>query len=171
MIFSKSQISLVKSSFDAAEEMVKDYFRLQDRELRSSRYDIKTLVELAEPEVNKSAFAHICRYECEKPEKKADPSYYLYRICLQDDRILDAVERGKSFIKLSPLLLYIATHELVHVIRFGRGESDFEAPVEERLREEDRVHKITRNMLKSREGIDLSLVLDCFSDDYRIGHC
>ena len=96
MIFYKSQISLVKSSFDAAEEMVRDYFRLQDRELRSSRYDIKTLVELAEPEVNKSAFAHICRYECEKPEKKANSNYYVYRICLQDDRILDAVDRGRT---------------------------------------------------------------------------
>ena len=171
MLFSNSQISLVNTSFGVAEGLVRDYFRLDDRDLRASRYDIRTLVELAEPEVNKRAFAHICRYECEKPENKAKTNYYVYRICLQDDRILDAVDRGKTFIKLSPLLLYIATHELVHVIRFGRGESDFEAPEDERRQEEERVHKITRNMLKSREGFNLGLILDCFSDDYKIGHC
>ncbi len=164
MYFSKPQLSLVNRSFETAEGLVRDNFRLKDRDLRASPYDIRTLIELDEPEVDKRAFAHLCRYQYDKPERNAKA--YLYRICLQDDRILDAVDRGKTFIKLFPLLLYIATHELVHVVRFGRGESDFEAPEEEKRREEDRVHTITRHMLKSRGEPDLGLVLDCFSNPY-----
>jgi hypothetical protein len=165
MYFSRQQISLVNRSFETAEGLVRGYFRLKEQDLRASRYDIRTLIELDGPEVSKCAFAHLCRYQYERPEKDAC-SNYLYRICLQDDRILDAVDRGKTFIKLYPLLLYIATHELVHVVRFGQGESDFDAPEEEKMREEERVHTITRNMLNPRGKPDLGLVLECFSNEY-----
>jgi hypothetical protein len=94
---------------------------------------------------------------------------HFYRICLQDDRILDAVERAHSFIRLSPLLLYIAAHELVHVIRFDRGEGNFDALEEEKSDEEEKVHRITRNLLKPTIDSELNLVLDCFSNIYRIG--
>jgi hypothetical protein len=167
MFFTKPQISLVNKSFETAEMLVKTHFRLDDKELRAGRYDVKTLAELEKDEVNKNAFAHICRYRCEDSKGREDlKNYTFYRICLQDDRILDAVSRGKNFIKLYPLLLYIATHELVHIIRFGRGESNFDANLDEKAQEEKRVHAITHNMLKSRDKENLGLVLDCFSNQY-----
>lgn len=167
MYFTKPQISLVNRSFEAAEELARAFFRLDESELRAGRYDVRTLAELDGHEVNKNAFAHLCRYHGQAPEKGKDAAAYtFYRICLQDDRILDAVSRGTKFIKLYPLLLYIATHELVHVVRFGRGESDFDAPENEKKLEEQRVHTITRNMLKPRDMPDLGLVLECFSNDY-----
>ena len=73
-------------------------------------------------------------------------------ICLQDDRILDAVERAHSFIRLSPLMLYIAAHELVHVIRFERGEGNFDAPDDEKSNEEEKVHRITRSLAQTGHG-------------------
>jgi hypothetical protein len=158
---------MVNKSFCDAQGLVARHFGLKEQDLKAGRYDIKTLAELDEHEVNKEAFAHLCKYYCEK--RKAGGNFYLYRVCLQDDRILDAVERGRKFIKLYPLLLYIATHELIHVFRFGRGESDFDAPADEKIREEERVHAITRNMLKSREDSNLGLVLDCFSSRYKLG--
>jgi len=165
MFFTRPQISLVKRSFETAEGLVRNYFCLHDGDWCASRYDIRTLAELEGTEVNRSAFAHLCRYHCDKPDSQLPK--FLYRICLQDDCILDAIARGKSFIKLYPLLLYIATHELIHVIRFGSGESDFDAPPEEKDREEERVHTITRSMLKALRGKnDFGLVLDCFSNNY-----
>jgi len=68
-----------------------------------------------------------------------------------------------------PLMLYIATHELIHVVRFNRGEGDFDAPVEEKMQEEEKVHSITRNILQPIADNNLNLVLDCFSDQYHIG--
>jgi hypothetical protein len=94
---------------------------------------------------------------------------HFYRICLQDNRILDAVERAGSFIRLTPLMLYIAAHELVHVIRFDRDHIDFNASREEKQQEEEKVDGITRDMLRSVANPDLNLVLECFSNRYKIG--
>jgi hypothetical protein len=57
----------------------------------------------------------------------------------------------------------------VHVIRFDRGEGNFDATEAEKSDEEEKVHRITRNLLKPATDPDLSLVLDCFSNRYRIG--
>ncbi len=47
-----------------------------------------------------------------------------------------------------PMLLYIVTHELVHVIRFSQFLALFEAPEEEKAREEILVHRLTQKILQ-----------------------
>ncbi|MBA4421586.1 MAG: hypothetical protein C0390_00640 [Syntrophus sp. (in: bacteria)] len=167
--FNESEISLACRTFAQAETMAGQYFRFNAREWKAHRYDVKTLAYLDQHEVRKGAFAHLCKYEFEKEPEPEGRGLHFYRICLQDDRILDAVERANSFIRLSPLLLYIAAHELVHVIRFDRGEVNFDSPEEEKSEEEETVHRITRNLLKPMTDPDLNLVLDCFSNRYQIG--
>ena len=167
--FNGTQISLAGKTFSQAEMMAGQYFRLSPSEWKGHRYDVKTLAFLEKHEVREGAFAHLCRYQFRKEHEGEEEGFYFYRICLQDDRILDAVERAHSFIRLSPLLLYIAAHELVHVIRFEQGEGNFDAPEEEKLDEEQTVHRITRNLLKPGTDPDLNLVLDCFSNRYQIG--
>ena len=167
--FNGTQISLAGKTFSQAEMMAGQYFRLSPSEWKGHRYDVKTLAFLEKHEVREGAFAHLCRYQFRKEHEGAEEGFSFYRICLQDDRILDAVERAHSFIRLSPLLLYIAAHELVHVIRFEQGEGNFDAPEEEKLDEEQTVHRITRNLLKPGTDPDLNLVLDCFSNRYQIG--
>jgi hypothetical protein len=167
--FNASQISLACWTFAQAETMAGQYFRLNQREWKTHRYDVKTLAFLDQHEVRKGAFAHLCKYEFDKEPEPEGGGLHFYRICLQDDRILDAVERANSFIRLSPLLLYVAAHELVHVIRFDRGEVNFDASEQQKSEEEETVHRITRNLLKPMTDPDLNLVLDCFSDRYQIG--
>lgn len=170
MYFNTSQIVLTNRTFDHAEKLATTYFRLSHREIKAHRYEVKTLEHLEKHEINDTAFAHLCRYHYHKNGNISDPGkLQFFRICLQDNRILDAVERANSFIKLVPLMLYIATHELVHVIRFNNGFSNFDAPLEEKIKEEEKVHYITRNILKSIAGSDLRLVIDCFRDQYNIG--
>jgi hypothetical protein len=168
MYFNPSQISIANGAFGSAEKLARRYFHLSPEDLKAHRYDVKTRVHLEEHEVKDEVFAHLCRYRYEKVKAREDISdFYFYRICLQDDRILDAVDRAGSFIKFSPLMLYIATHELVHVIRFDREKVNFDASPEEKDREEDKVHAVTRDMLKSVVFPDLGVVLDCFSDRYK----
>jgi hypothetical protein len=165
--FNAGQISLAGRSFVQAEQMAGRYFRIAAEEWKEYRYDVKTLAYLDKHEVREGAFAHLCKYEYEEePERNG---LHFYRICLQDDRILNAIERANSFIRPAPLLLYIAAHELVHVIRFGRGEGNFDATDDEKSGEEEKVHRITRNLLKPITDTDLNLVLECFSDRYKIG--
>ena len=167
MYFNRKELSLVSKTFSYAEKLAGRYFGLGGDAWEEHRYDVKTLYYLDDHEKTDEAFAHLLRYEIETgaPDEAAG---HFYRICLQDNRILDALERGSSFIKLTPLMLYIAAHELVHVIRFNTGESAFELPEEEKKREEEVVHRITRNLLRPVGGTDMNLVLDCFSDQYII---
>lgn len=167
--FSKEQISLAGRTFSQAEKLAGRYFQIDPAEWKERRYYVKTLAFLEEHEVHEGAFAHLCKYQIEKEPVGRDRAFHFYRICLQDNRILDAVDRAHSFIRLSPLLLYIAAHELAHVIRFDRGEGNFDATAEEKSDEEEKVHRITRNLLKPVIDSDLNLVLDCFSNRYRIG--
>jgi len=168
--FSPAEISFINKTFSQAEKLAEKYFHLSPEDWRTHRYDVKTLAYLEEHEVHSRAFAHLCKYDYMKGESADNKeNTHFYRICLQDGRILNAVERGSSFIKLMPLMLYIATHELIHVVRFNRGDGDFDAPVEEKIQEEEKVHSITRNILQPIADNNLNLVLDCFSDQYHIG--
>jgi len=170
MPFNLMQISGVNRAFSLAEDMVGRYFRLNHRDMRANRYDIKTLNHLLHHEVDAGAFAHLCKYYYQKfPDEGHPENFHFYRVCLQDDRILDAVDRAKSFIKFSALMLYIATHEIVHVVRFNRGDSDFDAPFEAKKVEEEKVNTITQEILQPSAVADMTLVLNCFSKQYRIG--
>ena len=167
MYFNPLQLSKIKGVFGEAERLAGRYFNLTETQVKAQRYDVKTLVHLEAHEVDGRAFAQLCKYAIRKEEPAEPPkSYDLYRICLQDDRILNAVERANSFIRLESLMLYIAVHEFVHVIRFGSEQADFHAGQVERLQEEEKVNKITRSMLHPVAGKDMGLVLDCFSTKF-----
>ncbi len=164
MYFNPLQVSKIKGVFGQAERLAGRCFHMTDEQVKAQRYDVKTLARLEAHEVDERAFAQLCKYSIRKEdpvEKTRD--YDLSRICLQDDRILSAVERAHSFIRLESLMLYIAVHELVHVIRFGSGQADFNAPRAERIREEEKVNEITRSALHPVTDRDMGLVLDCFS--------
>ena len=170
--FNAAERSCVSRTFLHAERLTGRYFDVTRDEWLARRYDVKTLVQLENHEVHEAAFAHLCKYSVPKEESKNPlTGFHFYRVCLQDNRILDAIRRGSSYIKLVPLLLYIATHELVHILRFERGESNFDMPAEERTKEEGRVDAITRSILSLSPvgGPELNLVLDCFGNGYRIG--
>jgi hypothetical protein len=168
--FSAAERFCVTETFTYAERLTSKHFGIVPGEWIDHRYDVKTLAQLENHEVHESAFAQLCRYSSRgEGENEPPQGFHFYRVCLQDNRILDAIQRGSSFIKLVPLMLYIATHELVHILRFERGESDFDMPLEERTREETRVDAITRSILSPMAGHELNLVLDCFGNSYLIG--
>ncbi len=167
--FDRTQIPLTARAFNEAEMLVCRHFRLSDGDLRENRYDVKTLAFLQAHEVKDGAFAHLCKYTYEKPGVDGAGGFDFYRVCLQDNIILDAVDRAASFVKLAPLMLYIAAHELIHVLRFGSGMSDFDAPGEEKEREEKIVHFLTRSALQTVRHNDLDIVFDCFSSGFSIG--
>jgi hypothetical protein len=170
--FSATQLPMANKAFNDAEKLVSRHFRLSEDQLKKNKYDVKTLAYLDQHEIKNGAFAHLCKYSYGKPDilvESGEKGFDFYRVCLQDNIILDAVERAAPFIKLSPLMLYIAVHELIHVLRFGSGESDFDAAVEEKEKEEIVVHNLTKDALQLVQQHDLGIVLECFSNDFKIG--
>ena len=169
--FNATQLPLAGKAFNDAEKLVSRHFRLSEEQLKKSRYDVKTLAYLEQHEIKEGAFAHLCKYAFEKQDDLAQEnkeSFDFYRICLQDNIILDAVERANPFIKFNTLLLYIAVHELIHVLRFGSGEVDFDASWEKKEQEEAIVHALTKSALQPVKHHDLDIVLDCFSSSFKI---
>src|SRR4030065_1253650 len=170
--FNESELPLANRAFTDAETLVSGYFRLNESQFKKHKYDVKTLAYLDEHEIQDGAFAHLCKYSYERPEDEAQnpgEGFDFYRVCLQDNIILNAVQRANPFIKLSPLMLYIAVHELIHVLRFEIVESDFDAPVEEKEKEESIVHNLTKNTLQVVKLHDMEIVLECFSNNFKIG--
>jgi len=170
MYFNAAQMSLAENAFQYAEKLAGHYFRISPEAMKRHHYDVKTLAFLDQHEIDSQAFAHLCKYHGHRDaEAGLEQGLYFYRVCLQDNRILNAVERASSFIKLQPLLLYIAAHELVHIIRFDGGHIEFNAPLTEKQQEEEKVHEMTRDMLRHLTAPELNLVIECFSGRYQIG--
>lgn len=167
MYFSRPQKSVINRVFSRAENLVGGYYRLSPGQMKAHQYDVRTLAKLEKHEVSENAFAHLCKYEIGAPAGTNKEAGF-YRICLQDNRILEAVARGNPFIQFPSLMTYIAVHELVHVVRFNNGESDFNMGRRERELEEEKVHGITRSVLQGISSPGFGLVLDCFSSRYII---
>jgi hypothetical protein len=129
-----------------AQSLVTDYYRIAPREWRGMRYEVKTLNALRASEVADHALAQtVCYSFCRQAGLMIIDEGDLYRICLQDHKILEAARRRNTQLPL--LLTYVLTHELVHVVRFGQRLQSLDLAPEMRHIEEQNVEKTTRTIL------------------------
>ena len=118
------------------------------------KYDIKTMTDLSPDEIVSGPFAQIIRYKGQQKNRLLGSSTYdFYKICLQDHTILSVLKQSED-LRLFPFLLYLLTHELIHIVRFIKFLQRFDASPEETIREETRVHKTTHEILEvQKEGM------------------
>ncbi len=162
--FKNHDLLEVSEALDIAEDATVNYFKFSSRQWGRHRYDVKTLSFLEVEELRPGAFALLNKSS--KPEGGVElrtRNLDFYLICLNDHHILNAVERdGELF--LLPLLVYVFTHELVHIVRFCNFFQRFDAPLREREREEIVVHGQTFEILKRLSVPKLGYVLDSYRD-------
>lgn len=155
--FDPSERRQVHRAAARAEDLTSGFYCIPGREWTRFPYDIATLAEGPGPEAR--VFADVVR-AVPSPRVQSGWVRDLYRIRLRDDEILAAVG-GLPEVGLFPLLLYVLTHELVHVVRFESGLAEFDAPDPgTREREEARVHAITRKILKPADSAALRRVAE-----------
>ncbi|MBW1769582.1 MAG: hypothetical protein JRJ17_00175 [Deltaproteobacteria bacterium] len=161
--FEKDELSVVNEAVAIAEEMTSNAYKMSPAEWgRRQRYDIKTLADLTPREVIDGPFAQIIRYVGRKPETSLSSSEYdFYKICLQDHTILYALEKTRE-LRLSAFVLYIVTHELIHVIRFTKFLQAFDASAKEKIIEEARVHEKTQAILRPAKISGMGAVFDFY---------
>jgi hypothetical protein len=153
--FQGSEKSIIQEAVLIAEESTTDFFKLSNSQWRRSRYDILTLEALRDEEISAHALAQLAKYTCCLPGRELKSAHYdLYRICLQDHNILSTLDK-ETKIALLPLLIYIITHELVHIVRFSHFQQLFDATAEEKEEEEKIVHSLTREILSPFRCPDL----------------
>ena len=147
--FSPEEIQIVTDSTVLAEELVSNHYKMSASQWLHPRYDVKTLADLDQTEIVHGPFAQIIRYEAKKKDATLGSSTYdFYKICIQDHSILTTIDQNPE-ISLSPFTIYIITHELVHIVRFGKFLQNFTATQQEAMQEEKRVHDITHEILRN----------------------
>lgn len=160
--FSKDELHIIDEAVTIAEEVSSNAYKMSPGEWRGRRYDVRTLADLKEDEIVHGPFAQIVRYLGRKPNTfLSSAEYDFYKICLQDHTILATVDRIPD-LRLLAFALYIVTHELIHVIRFAKFLQAFDAPAEEKLLEEARVHEKTQALLKRAGIADMGAVFEFY---------
>jgi hypothetical protein len=150
----------LREALVVAEEMTSDYFKLTSRHWLAARYDISTLADLRAEEISPHALAMVAKYGgFPKGRELKSQTFDFYRVCLQDHNILKALA-ARHDLRLFPLLCYILTHELVHIVRFSRFEARFDTTETEKLREEGLVHQLTWKILAPLNSLDLGPVIE-----------
>lgn len=164
--FNTYQIQIVTESISLAEELVSNHYKISASQWLRFKYDIKTLAYLSKNEIVFGPFAQVVRYEGKpKDSLLGSATYDYYKICLQDHAILSVVNDSSS-IELYPFCLYIVTHELVHIVRFCKFLQNFNATEEEKLSEESRVHKKTKEILQPVPVKGLDAVLAFYDQQW-----
>ena len=161
--FDSQELSLVDRALAMAEERVSDHFRFSDSRWLSYPYQVRTLADLGGKEVTGRALAQVLRFR-EPPRKGRLRGRDFFRICLQDHNLRKAVERDREPELLLPLLTYVLTHELVHVVRFYQFQHLFEAFAHQREEEESKVHAITSQILGNASLPTMEKVLNLYKD-------
>ena len=162
--FHQDHKELLKEAAVIAEEVTSDFFKLSPCHWRRARYDILTLEALRAEEICSHALALVAKYDgCHKDRLLRSAAFDFYRVCLQDHNILKTLEQVDD-LSLFPLLLYIVTHELVHIIRFSQFLALFEAPEEQKQEEEQRVHRLTQKILAPLKFRDLPPVIRYYNE-------
>jgi len=156
--FNSEEIQAVTDSTAMAEELVSNHYKMSASQWLHPMYDVKTLTDLEPREIVHGPFAQIIRYEGKKQDTILGSSTYdFYKICIQDHTILSTIHETPE-ISLLPFTLYIITHELVHIVRFGKFLQNFTATQQETMIEEKRVHDTTHNILKNVQISGISAV-------------
>jgi hypothetical protein len=162
--FKHNDLMTVSEALDIAEDATGNFFKFSLGQWKRHRYEVKTLPSLTGSEISKHAFAMVnkCSSIVSGFEPKTkDHDYYF--ICLQDHTILKALRRDKE-INLLPLLVYVFTHELVHIVRFCNFFQRFEIAGKEKDKEETVVHAKTYDILEDLSLPNLDYVLDKYQD-------
>jgi hypothetical protein len=159
-LFSPAEVALVEPAKKRAEELAGDFFHLPRFGPDRYVYEVVTACGLRPQEVVDGVFAHLVRYARVSPGPRQEraPAIF-YRICLQDAVILDSLARTEVAFDLEALLLYVLTHELVHVVRIERFEHFYDAAGPEVDCEEALVHDLTHRILGKLPDARIQAVL------------
>ncbi|MBF0227641.1 MAG: hypothetical protein HQK76_19510 [Desulfobacterales bacterium] len=161
--FSNDEIKIVSESVSIAEDRVSNFYKMSSNEWVKLQYDIRTLKDLLPDEISNGHFAQILRYTGKKNNKLL-PSFSFdhFRVCIQDHSIISTLI-NKNNIRLLPFMIYVVTHELVHIVRFMKFRQFFFAPDKTKEAEEIFVNKKTYEILSDMKISGIQDVLDFYA--------
>jgi len=156
--FNSVQLKVLDDAVAIAEELISNHYKMSSTQWLRSRYDVKTLKDLEGDEIVDGPVAQVLGYDARKKDSTLGSSVVnYYTVCFQDSTILEKTAQNKTLL-MFPFLVYIAVHELIHIIRFSTFQQIYSASSEAQcaMEEEKKVHAITSKILKgvAIEGMD-----------------
>jgi hypothetical protein len=149
--FDENQRKLVIHALSEAEDRTSGYYCIPPRHWQHLRYDLITRSDLAWTPLPELALAKVQRIEQVNVMQRRQLEFF--RIQLNDPRILGAAKRDRLEPILYPFLVYILTHEMVHLVRLSTILDETEEQPFSAELEEERVERISRQIL-SQAGSD-----------------
>jgi hypothetical protein len=150
MHFTSRQLSQIHDCLTEAESRLINFYRFAPREWFNYSYDLLTVRDLpqAHPLPGDEVLAEVVRGPSPPKAQHIFPcgAPALYRILLFDRHILHSM-RHLPAVPFQRFILYILTHELIHIVRFTHS-IDFHLPAAEKSREENKVHDLTCQVLE-----------------------
>jgi hypothetical protein len=155
--FSTPQRNLVFQALDEAEGRTAGYYCIPPFRWEQLRYDLLTQADHGWEPLPEPILARVRRLQ----RIHARSPFDFYRIELSDKGILEAAERENLLKCLYPFLVYILTHEMVHMVRLSSIlDSGPETLPPNEETEEHRVQSISRRILT--DSSDFKPILDRF---------
>jgi hypothetical protein len=154
--FSPPQRNLVFRALDEAEERTSGYYCIPPFRWEQLRFDLLTQADHGWEPLPEPTLARVRRLQ----RVNRDRAFDFYRIELNDQGILEAAHRENLLKDLYPFLVYILTHEMVHMVRLSSilDEPDVLIPCKET--EEQRVQRVSRRILA--DSLHVKQVLERF---------
>jgi hypothetical protein len=163
-LFRQHELITVSDALEIAEDATGNYFKSLIGQSKGYGYDVKTLTSLNQREISSVALAVLSKgMRALNNFESRTQTRDFYFICLQDHLILRALQRDGN-LALLPFLVYIFTHELIHIVRFCTFLQRFNVTEEKRAEEEGIVHALTFDILKHSSLPNLDYVLDSYRD-------
>jgi len=158
--FNHRERHLAFRALEDAEARTSDYYCIPPFRWQKLHYDLLTRKDREWQPLPEGMLARTRRCQWHMPRRGGLSDFF--RIELNDPGILVAARREKLREDLYPLLLYIVTHEMVHLVRLSSILTDAEQLALPRESEETRVSQIARSILATMPTPGMDSVLQRF---------
>ena len=148
--FNNTEKKIIYSALAEAADYLCAFYCFAPREWFNYCYDIKTGLDPNIDFVNKNTFAEVRQYTPILKNSSMFPKER-YQICLFDRNILGALWKHPE-LEFYPFMVYILTHELIHIARFCQNFHPFECDGESLQKEEQRVNRLTQQVLNVKKS-------------------
>ncbi len=162
MRFSPYERTLVAQALKDAEERTTRYYCIPPYRWQQLPYDLVTQEDRDWHPLPDTALAEVLYMQRRAPERRGEAYREFYRIQLNDEIILRVAHRENFQPDLYPFLVYILTHEMVHLVRLSTILDRNIFATARCESEEDRVHRISRQILAGAEHPGIVPILQRF---------
>jgi len=152
-LFTQSDLRTITKAALLAETLTQRFFDLPEDGWKSEPYTIFTRKEIGHDLYEQDTFAQVIRYAARPLRSHRQARKERFGVVLQDPNILMSLLRSTNH-DLWTLMLFVLTHELVHIVRFSRYNVDFFAATADRDEEERLVHNVTKEILAGVSNTD-----------------